>query len=628
MDPRFLDLYNKELRYIREMSGEFAAQFPKIASRLDLNSFECADPYVERLLEGFAFLAARVQLKIDSEFPRFTQHLFEAVYPHYLTPTPSMTVVRFEPDMTDGSLAEGFGIPRHTALRSLLRKGDATPCTYRTAHDLMLWPLEVERGEYIGSPSALPEVDFPGEAPLKSGIRVRLKVNAGLKFSELSLDTLDIYLRGKDAIPMRLYEHISANAVGLAARPAGSTKKSDWIVWGKSDIEPLGFEPTQALLPVGPRSFDGYRLLHEYFAFAQRFMFVRVKGLKRAIRRARDTGLDLLILFDRADPALEAQVTTGLFDLHCTPAVNLFPKRMDRVHLSHREHEYHIVPELNRPMDFEVFSVDSVVGYGKAAEPEREFLPFYSVTHPSFHLSPSAYYSLRREKRLLSSRRQRRNIGPRSSYIGSETFVSLVDAEQAPISTGLRQLGIEAWCTNRDLPLLMSLGSGSTDFTWDFSGPVDSVRAVAGPSRPRPSPVDGDTHWRLISHLTLNYLSIAGTDGGEGVVALRELLGLYAFLDENQVRKEIEGLVHVATTPVFRRITTSDGSAFGRGLEVGLDFDETQFEGTGCFLLGAVLEQFFSKYVSLNSFTETVVRTVDRGEIKHWPMRNGRRQVL
>jgi type VI secretion system protein ImpG len=626
LDPRFLDLYNKELRHIREMGGEFAAQFPKVASRLGLDSFECADPYVERLLEGFAFLAARVQLKIDSEFPRFTHHLLESVYPHYLTPTPSMAVVRFGPDMTDGSLAEGFEIPRHTALRSMLRKGDLTPCTYRTAHDLTLWPLEVERGEYIGSPSALPEVSFPGEAPLKSGIRLRLKVNAGLKFSELSLDTLDIFLRGKDA--MRVYEHVRSNVVGLAARPAQSTKKSDWIVWGKSDIEPLGYEPAQALLPVGPCSFDGYRLLHEYFAFPQRYMFVRVKGLKRAVRRSQDTGLDLLILFDRADQTLEPQVTTGLFDLHCTPAINLFPKRMDRVHLSQKEHEYHIVPERTRPMDFEVFSVDSVVGYGKAVEPQREFLPFYSATHPSFHLSPSAYYTLRREKRLLSSRRQRRNIGPRSTYIGSEVFVTLVDAEQAPISTDLRQLGIEALCTNRDLPLLMSLGSGSTDFTWDFSGPVDSVRCVAGLSRPRPSPVDGDTHWRLISHLTLNYLSIASTDGGEGAVALRELLGLYAFLNENQVRKEIEGLVSVASTPVYRRIATSGGSAFGRGLEIRLDFDETQFEGTGCFLLGAVLEQFLSKYVSLNSFTETVVRTVDRGEIIHWPMRNGRRQVL
>jgi type VI secretion system protein ImpG len=628
LDPRFLELYNEELRFIREMGGEFAAQFPKVASRLGLDSFECADPYVERLLEGFAFLAARVQLKIDSEFPRFTNHLLECVYPHFLAPTPSMAMVRFRPDMTEGSLAEGYRIPRNTSLRSLLRKGDTTPCIYRTADDLTIWPIEVEHGEYVGSPGLLPELNFPGEPPLKSGVRLRLKVNAGLKFSELSLDALAIYLRGKDAIPMRLYEHLQANVVGLAARPANSTKKSDWIVWDKSHIEALGFRPEQALLPVGQRSFDGYRLLHEYFSFPQRFMVVRLTGLKRVVRRTLDTGLDLVILFDRADPALETQVTGDSFHLHCVPAINLFPKRMDRVHLSHKAHEYHVVPERTRPMDFEVFGVDSVVGYGKAVEPEQEFLPFYSATHPAFHAPPHAYYSLRREKRMLSSRRQRRNIGPRSSYVGSEVFLSLVDAEQAPVSTELRQLGIEALCTNRDLPLLMSLGSGSTDFTWDFSGPVDSVRCVSGPSKPRPSPAEGDAHWRLISHLTLNYLSLINSGESKGAEALRELLGLYAFLNESQVRKEVEGLVSVASAPIYRRIAASGGSAFGRGLEIAVEFDEAMFEGTGCFLLGAVLDQFFSKYVSINSFTETLVRTVERGEVKRWPMRSGRRHLL
>lgn len=176
----------------------------------------------------------------------------------------------------------------------------------------------------------------------------------------------------------------------------------------------------------------------------------------------------------------------------------------------------------------------------------------------------------------------------------------------------------------------MSLGVGSTDFTWDFSGPVDAVRCIGGPSKPRPAPLEGATHWRLISHLTLNYLSLVnhGDEANGGAAALSELLGLYAFLNESQIRKEVEGVASVGAEPVYRRIMTPGGSAFGRGLQVAIEFDEALFEGTGCFLLGAVLEQFFSKYVSINSFTETVVRTTDRGEIMHWPMRTGRRQAL
>lgn len=628
MDPRFLDLYNRELRYLREVGGEFARKFPKIASRLGLDAFECADPYVERLLEGFAFLAARVQLKMEAEFPRFTHHLLESIYPHYLSPTPSMAVVQFQPDLTEGSLAEGFRIPRETTLRSLLRKGEATPCTYRTAHDISLWPLEIVFAEYVGSASLLPEVNIPGQALPKSGVRLRLRTTAGLKFSELALDDLDLFLRGSDQVPMRVYEKVFANAVGIAARPGQSTKKSDWTVLDSTHLISRGFNREESLLPFGPQSFDGYRLLHEYFALPQRFMFVRIRGLRRVVRQTLDSEMDLILLFDQHDPVLDRQVNASLFNLHCTPVINLFPKRLDRIHLTPMDHEYHLVPERTCPMDFEVAAVSAVIGYGSAVEPERHFLPFYTCTHPSFHLAPHTYFTLRREKRLLSARRLQGNLGPRSSYIGSEVFIGLVDAEQAPISPDLRQLGIDAYCSNRDLPLLMSVGSGSTDFTWDFSGPVDSVRCLAGPSKPREAPLDGETHWRLISHLSLNYLSLTELGDGRGIAALRELLGLYAFLNESHLRKEIEGLVGVSSRPIYRRMNTAHGSCFARGLEVALEVDEAMFEGTGPFLFGAVLEQFFSKYVSINSFTETVLRTTDRGELMHWHMRSGRRPIL
>src|SRR5713101_556004 len=149
MDPRLLKYYNRELQFMREMGGEFAKEFPKIAGRLGLDGFECADPYVERLLEGFAFLAARVQLKIDAEFPRFTQHLLETIYPGYLAPVPSMAMVQFQPDPSEGSLAAGVPVPRGSALRSMLGKGEITACEYRTAHEVTLWPVEIQEVEHF-----------------------------------------------------------------------------------------------------------------------------------------------------------------------------------------------------------------------------------------------------------------------------------------------------------------------------------------------------------------------------------------------------------------------------------------------------------------------------------------------
>lgn len=628
MDSRFLDLYNRELRHIREMSGEFAAQFPKVASRLGLEGFECADPYVERLLEGFAFLAARVGLKLEAEFPRFTRHLIESVYPHFLAPTPSMAVARFLPDATEGSLSEGFLVPRGTRLRSALRKGETTPCTYVTGHDLTLWPIQVERAEYISSASLLPEVTVPGQPPARAGIRLRLSVPEAATLSELALNELDLHLAGPDALPMRLYEHLVARTVGVAGRPSSSSRKSDWVVADPQPVRPLGLLPNEALLPVEARNFDGYRLLHEYFAFPQRFMFVRVSGLKRVIRRTVARSLDLVFLFDRGEPALEQAVSAEFFHVNCTPVINLFPKRMDRIHLNANDREFHVVAERTRPMDFELFSVAAVRGYGRAKEAEREFLPFYNAQHGTFHSTPNAYFTLRREQRLLASRRAARNIGPRSSYIGSEVFISLVDPNAAPFSSDLKQLGVEALCTNRDLPLLMSLGTGSTDFTWDFSGPVEAVRCVSGPSRPRPPPLEGEQHWRLISHLTLNYLSLVDTEGGNAAQAFQEILALYGFLNEDQIAKEIEGIKQVDAQPIYRRVPHPQGSTFVRGLQITLLIDESLFEGTGCFLLGSILEQFLARHVSINSFTETVLKTIERGEIMRWPWRPGRRQTL
>lgn len=625
MDPRLLRYYNRELQHLREMGGEFAREFPKIAGRLALEGFECADPYVERLLEGFAFLAARVQLKLDAEFPRFTQHLLETIYPQYLSPTPSMAVVQFRPDLNEGSLAAGFRIPRSTVLRSILGKGEQTPCEYRTAHDLDLWPLEVTEAQYYPYARDMRSMDLPEFPGVRAAIRLRLRTTAGLTFDKIDLERLCLYLQGADEIPMHIYEQLLANSVAVVLRPP--ERPAPWReVVDRSHIRRVGFDDGQALLPYGLRSFQGYRLLHEYFAFPRRFLFVEIGGLKQGIRRTKGDQLDILVLLDRSHAELDKILEPSNFALFCSPAINLFPKRADRIHLSEAQNEYHVVPDRTRPLDFEVYRVDEVVGFGTKAEQEREFRPFYSSTDLSCHDEDTAYYAVHRIPRVLSAKS--RTAGPRSSYVGSEVFVSLVDAREAPYSTNLRQLALRTLCTNRDLPLQMSVGQGKTDFTMESGAPVASVRCLAGPTRPRPSYAEGDTAWRLISHLSLNYLSLVDSSEREGAMALRDILSLYGDMNDPITQKQIEGVKSITSRPVTRRVPTTGPIAFGRGLELALTLDEAHFEGTGSFLLGAVLDVFFSRYVSINSFTETVVRTVERGEVIRWPMRTGRRHTL
>jgi type VI secretion system protein ImpG len=279
-------------------------------------------------------------------------------------------------------------------------------------------------------------------------------------------------------------------------------------------------------------------------------------------------------------------------------------------------------------MDFEVYRVTQVMGYGTSAEQETEFLPFYALTDLTNRPGHGAFYTTHRVPRLLSTKQ--RQYGARSGYVGSEVFLSLVDADQAPYHHDLRQLGLSTLCTNRDLPLHMPIGQGRTDFTLQASAPVQAVRCVAGPTKPKPSPVyaEGEFSWRLISHLSLNYLTLLDNDQRQGAAAIRELLTLYADTGASVIRKQIEGVRSVTSAPAIRRIGASGALAFGRGLEIAVTFDESAFEGAGVFLLGAVLERFFAKYTSINSFTETVVNTLDRGEIMRWPARTGTRQTV
>ncbi|MDS4031052.1 MAG: type VI secretion system baseplate subunit TssF [Candidatus Contendobacter sp.] len=625
MDPRLLEYYNRELQHLRELGGEFAREFPKIAGRLGLEGFECADPYVERLLEGFGFLAARVQLKMDAEFPRFTQHLLEIVYPHYLAPTPSMAVVQFQPDPTEGALEKGFVVPRGGELRGILGKSEQTPCEYRTAHDVTLWPLELIEAQYFAGREPVAQLEPADLARVRAGVRLRLRTTLpDLPIGKLALDRLELFLNGGDALPGRLYEQLLANTVLVVVRPG--ERPAPWYEKiAASAIRRRGFEDEDALLPCPPPSFHGYRLLHEYFAFPQRYLFVELDGLGPAARRCVGRELEVLILFNRADPALENAVTAAHFALFCTPAVNLFPKRADRIHLSDQVAEHHVVADRTRPMDFEVYQVTGVTGIGAENE-EQDFLPFYASYDRLSQRDQRSFYTVHRLPRRLSDRQRRH--GPRSSYVGSETYLALVDADETPYRGSLRQLAVATLCTNRDLPLHMPVGRGDTDFNLASGAPVGSARCLAGPTAPRPSPAHGDTAWRLISHLTLNYLSLADSDARQGAVALRELLALYGDLADAAARKQIDGVCSIHATPITRRAPIPGPIAFARGLEVAVTLDEGAFEGVGGFVLGAVLEQFFAKYTSINSFTETVVKSTERGEIMRWPARIGRRHTF
>jgi type VI secretion system protein ImpG len=620
-----LRYYSQELQHLREVGGEFASQYPKIAGRLGLEGFDCADPYVERLLEGFSFMAARVQMKIDAEFPRFTQHLSELVYPHFLAPTPSMAVVQLQPDLSNPALVAGFQVARGSPMRSVLGKDDATACEYRTGHELTLWPIELVEAKFFTHSGAIARLDVRISPSVKAGLRLRLRTTGGVPFKALALDRLSLHLRGADDLPGKIYEKLLGAVEGVLVLPG--SRPTDWHkLLPKTAVQPLGFDEGQALLPSGKRTFQGYRLLQEFFAFAPRYLFIELAGLASAVRVCADTEIEIVVLLNRGDAQLEQALDSSNFALNCTPAVNLFRRHADRINLSGDQLEYHVLVDRTRPMDFEVYQIEDVTGYGTGPNSEQAFHAFYSAKDVGTLHQAKAFYQIRREQRVISQRQRVR--GPRSSYIGSEAFISIVDAAEAPYRHDLRQLGLTVWCTNRDLPLSMPLGVGKTDFILDSDAPVLAVRCLAGPSQPFPSFAEGSVAWRLINQLSLNYLSLVDSDPEKGALALREMLALYCHPGDISAQRQVEGVRSISSSAITRRLPTPGPIAFGRGLQITVTMDDAAFEGAGAFLLGGVLNHFFAQYVSINSFTETVIRTVARGEIMRWPARGGACVIL
>lgn len=620
MDPRLLDYYNQELNYLRESGLEFAERFPKIASRLGLHESEITDPYVERLLEGFSFLTARIRLKMDAEFPRFSQRLLEVVSPNYLAPTPSMCIVQFLPGDTVSHEGTGFHVPKGSRLREPAQTIRKTQCEFRTAHAFELLPLTVQEAGFSSIPVALYKSLREPQRQARSALRLSFRFDIAEGKKPFTISDLPVYINADGRLASHLYETIMGHTLGVAMRRTGGNEP--WQVFPKEALSPVGFAEDESLLPASVKGFSGHRLLHEYFAFPARFNFFKLHNLA-ALGSGSEfpAAFEVLILLEHDATEFEQLVDRDNFCLNCTPAVNLIEMRSDRVPVSPGSNEYHLVPDRTKPLDYEVFSVNAAEGFGRDNTVEAEFRPFYSsiATDKAAHAS---YFSVRREPRTRSSLGHGK--GPRSTYIGSEVFLSLVDQNEAPFSNTMRQLGVDITATNRDLPLLVKVGTDN-DLMSINSFPVSGIRILQGPSRPVPAIPEGEINWRLINQLSLNYRMLSDVGSEESTGLLATLLSAYKPLGDPAIAKHAQSILSVSVKAQTRRLPGNGPLTFGRGVLIEVTVDESLFSGASAYLFGSVLDQYLSRHVSINSFTEFRLHSAQRGLISQWLPRFGSR---
>ena len=626
MDPKLLEYYNRELAYLRELGGEFAAKHPKIARRLGMHGIEVADPYVERLIEAFCYLSARTQIKLDAEFPRFTQRLLEVIYPNYVSPTPSISVVRFHPSELQGDFVRGVCVPRDTALKAAIPPGETTACEFRTTQPVMLWPFDIVEARLTAVPPDIPGLErrVPAHVSVQGALRIRLRITRDVTFAQLPpIEHLTFYLSGEEQIASHLFELVHSAGVGaLVGRPNAMANAA--TVTDGEPVSLAGFDPSEAALPLAWNKFHGHNLVQEYFACPQRFYFFRLNGLAPGLAAIDGREAEIVVLLSKSTTHLAAHVDAGQFALFCTPVINLFPKRSDRIEVNHRHTEFHLVVERAHPLDYEVHSVQKLGGQQAERSDMIEFRPLFSALNGDTGGS-GRYFSVRREKRLVST--QLRKYGSRTEYIGTEVFLSLVDQNEAPYPDALRHLSVYAMVTNRDLATLVPR-NGVNDLRAPDSVPVAGVGLIRPPSTPRPPFAEGELAWRLIRQLSFNYLSLTDLDHRAGGQGLRNILNLLMPVDDMVHQRQIQGLIGSSVRPVIRRLPGNGPIIHGRGIQCQLTIDETGFSGVSPFLFGVVLEHFLARQVSVNSFTETEMVSMQRGLIHRWPARTGRRSVV
>jgi type VI secretion system protein ImpG len=628
MDPRLLDYYNQELIYMRELAGEFAHAHPKIARRLGMHASDVADPYVERLIESFCFMSARMQIKLDAEFPRFTGRLLEVLYPNYVAPTPSMAVARLFPSSKEGNLVEGFRVPRGTAFTARIPEGEKTACQFRSGQDVTLYPLTIVEARLTGIPPDIPALGryISPHTQIRGALRLRLRTTGDARIADLKgLDRLPVYLAGDEQVASQLFEllHTAGVATITGAPDQFSAPGETLHAVTSNALVHEGLDADQGLLPLTWSKFHGHNLLHEYFACPSRFYFFALTGLEAGLRRISGREAEVVVLLDQPADRHANLVDVSRFALFCTPVINLFPKHTDRIELSALETEFRLIPARLTPLDYEVFSVEAMYGQAAATSNEFEFRPLYQTLNND-EGNHGRYFSTRRERRLTSD--SARRYGTRTPYVGTEMFVSLVDQNEAPYAEDIRYLSVDAYVTNRDLPNLVPR-DGIRDLTVAESAPLASVGLIRAPSTPKAPYAEREMAWRLIRQLNFNYLPLDDLDHRAGGQGLRDLLHLFLSGEDAGHRRQIESLVGVKTKAVTRKLPGSGPLVFGRGIECILTVDESGFSGVSPYLFGLILEHYLARHVSLNVFTQTELHSMQRGRLARWPARHGARGI-
>ncbi|MBI3871721.1 MAG: type VI secretion system baseplate subunit TssF [candidate division Zixibacteria bacterium] len=580
----FNKYYQDELSYLREMGQEFARAHPQVAHMLAETG---TDPDVERLLEGFAFLTGRIRQRLDSELPELTHALVGLLWPHYLRPIPALSIVQFT---GKAALQETQVIPRGASMESA--PVDGVPCRFRTTADVRLYPFVLEGAEL--------------RAPLAQPASLRLKFAAAsqVNLAGLDLGPLRLFLHGEPTPVSTLYLWLCRHVRAVTLRSGSQEARLP-----DGAITAAGFDDGEALWPYPTDAPGGYRLLQEFFALPERFHFVDVHDLRPLRDMEAADRFELVIEF-ASPPPDDLRFKPELLRLACVPVVNLMPLRSTPIRIDHEKTEYRLRPDVANAAHYEIFSVDSVVGWEQGTVRERGYRPFFSYEHsPPDEAKIGDYYQVR--------------LRPATGGAGTDTYIAFAADVIAGAMPPPETIACELTCTNRNLPEKLRPG--------DISVPTSESPAFAefrNLTRVTPSvspPLEDRLLWYLISHWSLNYQTLGKIEALRGILSVYNMPALVDRQAQRTHELRLAGLESVQVRPdeILRR------GALYRGLDIELEMREDHFAAEGeMFLFASVLNRFFNLFATCNAFTRLRVRGRQKGSVMTWEPILGQQPLL
>jgi type VI secretion system protein ImpG len=609
-----LPFYERELGFLRKYSREFSEKYPKIAGDLLMAGEVCEDPHIERMIQSFALMSARVSKRIEDDFPQFTEALLEVLYPHYLRPFPSCSIARFDYSATAGQLTATQTVARGTELATRAVKGVA--CKFKTSYDVSIAPLRLDAVKFD------PIFEPPESIMLPAGGSSKLSIRVCAASEQVPLGktspVLRVFVDGEPSFSAALLDTLFLRTAAVYVQPDHS---HHWTALPKPPIQPVGFAKEDGLIDFPERSHPIYRLLTEYFAFPEKFSFFDL-DLPAVVQHLGHASKSFTLHFVFAGVRADSHTARTLANLSktnlvlgCTPVVNLFKQRGDPIRITHANEQYPVVANSRNAYAYEVYSIDAVqlVKQTPQGESVIEVKPFYSLKHGATDGRNGVYWLMRRDEL----------IGLKSP--GYEAEITMVDVDFNPTRPETDTLSLDLTCTNRDMPSTLSYGLAGGDLFLEGGALVKQISFLRKPTVTHRFGRGRGAHWRLISHLSLNHLSLEQ----KGIEILQETFRLYDLPRSSINEKMLTGIVDIEHQSASKWLPGKPFPCLARGVEITLTIDESNFVGSGLHVFSHVLDHFFSMHVHINSFTQFNLKSKKSGEVLlKCPPRNGNANLV